>query len=243
MLLEILRSEFSKRSNHNPKYSLRAFARSLNIHSSTLSAILNEKRKISPQQAQKILIELNINSKERKSILLKMMDEQTESASVVFHSLSEDIFNVVSGWEHFALLSCLDLNSLGQTAQSLAQKLKIPETDTQQALARLKRFNLVRSESNLWYGTGKNFTTTDEIPSEAVRRTHREYIQKALTSIDRHSLEERDITGITLAVSSKKIAGAKKMIQNFRRELAEYLESDPRDEVYRLNIQLFPLTK
>lgn len=243
MLLEILRTEFSKRQKRNSKYSLRSFARSLKIHSSTLSAILNGKRKISPLQAQKILLQLDISSKERKGILLRLINEQAESSTTVYHQLSDDIFNLVSGWEHFALLSCLDLSSSGQTAKLMADKLKISDAEALMALNRLKKFNLVRQASALWYGTGKNFTTTDQIPSEAVRKTHREYIEKALASLDNHSVEERDISGITLAVSSAKLNTAKKMILNFRRELADFLESDSRDEVYRLNIQLFPLTK
>ena len=77
-----------------------------------------------------------------------------------------------------------------------------------------------------------------------MRRVNREYIQMALVSLEKNSIEERDVTGVTMAISTKKIAVAKKMISNFRRELAEYLETaDSKDEVYRLNIQLFPLTK
>ena len=36
---------------------------------------------------------------------------------------------------------------------------------------------------------------------------------------------------------------AKKLIQEFRKSLAELLETGKKEEVYRLNIQLYPLKK
>jgi len=242
MLLDILKDDFLARQKRNGRYSLRAYARALQIHSSTLSAIMNGKRKISPQQAQKIMRVLEIPTKERKLILLSIMSEEKET-SVFYHTLSDDILSVVSGWEHFALLSCLDLSKDGKTSEDLTKKLKLEAGTAEQALQRLKKFNLVIQSEDLWHATGKHFTTSDQVPCEALRKTHREYIQKALASVDVHNVEERDITGITLAISSNKLPIAKKMIANFRREMAEFLEDGPRDEVYRLNIQLFPLSK
>jgi uncharacterized protein (TIGR02147 family) len=243
MLLQVLREEFKKRKERNPQYSLRAFARSLKIHSSTLSAILNEKRKITYQQAQKILAELGLNRQERKNILLKMIDEKTAAYPAPYTELSEDVIRMISGWEHFALLSCLDLDSTGKTTLQLATKIGLSLENAEQALERLEKFSLVKRKGAQWFSTGQSFTTTNEISSEAVRILNREYIHKALVSLDKNSIEDRHITGVTMAISSKKIATAKKMIVNFSRELADYLEADSRDEVYRLNIQFFPLSK
>ncbi|MCB0411891.1 MAG: DUF4423 domain-containing protein, partial [Bdellovibrionales bacterium] len=36
---------------------------------------------------------------------------------------------------------------------------------------------------------------------------------------------------------------AKKLIRDFQMSLATFLEAEPKNAVYRLNIQLFPLTK
>ena len=243
MLLEILKNEFKQRADRNSQYSLRAFAKSLKMHSSTLSAILNKKRRITPAQAQKILNELNLDHSEKKRILLEMLQEKSASTEASFEKLDEAAFQVVSGWEHFALLACLDLDSSEKSTEQLAQKMKLPFSLTVEALERLHKLGLVLRREDHWQTTGKSFTTTNEVPSSALRKTHREYIHKALDSLQKHSVDERDITGISMAISTKKLASAKKMIAAFRRELAEHLESDPKDEVYRLNIQLFPLSK
>ena len=67
--------------------------------------------------------------------------------------------------------------------------------------------------------------------------------QVATHVIGTDAFQESDITGITMAIDSKKLKEAKKRITNFRRSLAEFLESGTRDSVYRLNLQLFPLSK
>ncbi len=243
MLLQILRDEFKQRISRNPQYSLRAFAKSLKIHSSTLSGILNGKRRITPTQAQKILRELDIDRTEKKRILLQLIEGKIESRPTAYETLDEDTLDVVGGWEHFALMACLDLYPKGRTASQLAEKMKLPLAQAQTALDRLLKLSLAQVEDGIWKPTGRYFTTTQDVPSESLRQAHREYIEKALASLDQHALQDRDISGITMAISSKKLPQAKKMIKNFRRELVDLLDGDPMDEVYRLNIQLFPLSK
>jgi len=246
MLIELLKNEFQLRRNRNPQYSLRAFAKSLKIHSSTLSVILSGKRKISPKQADKILRELNVDQIQKKQILLSIINTPLASTSIPanYETLQDESFSMISSCEHFTLLSCLDLDANGQTAEQLSEKLKIPLRETSECLERLARLQLVNRHENIWQATGRKFATNDNVLSSSVRRVNREYISKALSSLQYHSVEERDISGVTMAISSKKIPMAKKMIANFRREMAEYLEAgNGKDEVYRLNIQLFPLSK
>jgi hypothetical protein len=48
---------------------------------------------------------------------------------------------------------------------------------------------------------------------------------------------------MTMAIDPKKLPQAKERIRDFRRGLSEFLESGNRSEVYRINIQLMPVTK
>ncbi|MNL65954.1 hypothetical protein D3C87_1903530 [compost metagenome] len=45
-----------------------------------------------------------------------------------------------------------------------------------------------------------------------------------------------------MVVASKNLPKAKELIRQFRHDLSELLEQGEADDVYRLNIQLFPLT-
>jgi hypothetical protein len=54
-------------------------------------------------------------------------------------------------------------------------------------------------------------------------------------------MDERDISGITLAIAPDKIAVAKEEIRRFRRRMAKCLETQRPSAVYQLNIQFFRL--
>jgi len=243
MLIEVLKHEFSERCRRNPQYSLRAFARSLKIHSSTLSAILNNKRKITPKSAQKLLDELEVDAVEKKKIFLSLIEGQQDQGKPQYHILDDETLSIICDWEHFAVLSLLELEEKNKNPGWIANRLNIPLGIVLETLSRLERAELAKLENGNWIATGKNCATKTDIPNSSIRKVHRQYIEKALYSLDQHSVDERDITGITMAINSKKLPMAKKMIADFRRELAAVLECDPKDEVYRLNLQLFPLKK
>ncbi|MBO9668301.1 MAG: DUF4423 domain-containing protein [Bdellovibrio sp.] len=98
-------------------------------------------------------------------------------------------------------------------------------------------------EATQWKLTGNNMSTPRNIPSAKIREGHRQFILRAADALEAHSVDQRDITGITMAINRKKFAEAKGLIEDFRRRLSTFLETGPRDSVYRLNVQLFPLTQ
>ena len=67
-----------------------------------------------------------------------------------------------------------------------------------------------------------------------------ELAQKSLTT---DPVQERDFTSITMAINSKKLAEAKVLIRKFQDELSGLLEDSTPDQVYRLCVQLFPLSQ
>ncbi len=102
MLVDLLKNEFQQRKDCSPQYSMRAFAKSLKMHSSTLCVILSRKRKLTPKQAEKILREINIDVFRKKQILLSLIDpalqtnqsqalEKMESADLTFRISAKKI--------------------------------------------------------------------------------------------------------------------------------------------------------
>jgi hypothetical protein len=55
-------------------------------------------------------------------------------------------------------------------------------------------------------------------------------------------VEKRDFTAVTVAVNPKNLSTAKELIRKFQDELCDQLEAGRCTEVYRLSVQLFPLT-
>jgi transcriptional regulator with XRE-family HTH domain len=245
MIVEHLRRVFSERSKTNPSYSLRAFARSLELDSSTLSAILNGKRPVSIKMARKLIEGLGVTDpKEAQMLLLSTLTGESEELDIPYTELALEAAEAISGWQHFAILSLLEIKTFKATPKNIASRLNIQIGIVLECLARLEKLNLVaKREDHIWTVTGKDMATPIDVPNKAIREGNRQYIMKSLESLENDSVDLREISGVTLAVSKARLKDAKKLIRDFQMRLATFLESGHKTAVYRFNVQLFPLSK
>lgn len=243
MLIDYMKKTFEERCKKNPSYSLRAFARSLGMDSSTLSALLRRKRPVSLKIARKLVEGLQITDPiEAQALIVDTFKSESNKELNHYKELALETAEALASWEHFAILALLEIKSIKPSERNFASKLNLPVALVFEILQRLVRLGLVQKKGLLWELTGKNMATPTDIPSKALREGHKQNILKSMESLDLHPVEHRDISGITIAISKKRLKGAKKMIREFRHQLATYLEEGDPDSVYRLNIQLFPLT-
>ncbi len=84
----------------------------------------------------------------------------------------------------------------------------------------------------------------DDVSNIALKKSHHETLRLADAALDANAVNIRDYTWLTLAFDLKKMKLAKELIRKFQDEFLELVDenSNPQ-EVYRLAIQLFPLTK
>lgn len=244
MLIEHMKRTFAERSRKNPSYSLRAFARSLGMDSSTVSAILKGKRPVTLKTARRIVEGLNItNPVEAQTLVMSTFVAEEVSTIPGYTELAMESAEAIAGWQHFAILALLELKDFKGQERAISERLNIPFGIVSECLNRLEKLGLIEKKKDLWQLTGKNMATPSQIPSAALREGHRQHILKALHSLETDPVDVRDVSGVTMAVSKKRLAEAKIMIQDFRRRLSTYMEDGPRDAVFRLNIQLFPLSQ
>jgi len=87
-------------------------------------------------------------------------------------------------------------------------------------------------------------TTEDEVKSMVLRKFNSQMIQYARESLDRHPLENRHISGITMGVSRNSYELIVKETQAYKERVLEIVndEKNP-DNVYQLNVQLFPVSQ
>ncbi|MGE0525511.1 MAG: TIGR02147 family protein [Bdellovibrionales bacterium] len=245
MLVEKLKQTFEERCRKNPSYSLRAFARSLDMDSSTLSAIMRGKRPITVKTARKILEGLHItNPHEAQTLMLQTVTgEEFSDQELAYKELAIESAEAISAWQHFAILALLELDGFKGYEREISTRLNISAGMVDECLHRLERLGIVMKSGRRWELTGRNMATGSEVPNSALREGHRQNISRALESLYDDPVDVRDISGITMAVCKEKLPQARKLVQDFRRRLAAFMESGKKDAVYRLNIQLFPLTK
>ena len=81
-----------------------------------------------------------------------------------------------------------------------------------------------------------------DVPSAAIRTFHKAMLDKAWDAIEGVSPAARDVSGVAVATSPERIAGAKVLIAKFRRQIFSYLEDCEPSVVYHLAVQFFPLS-
>ena len=91
--------------------------------------------------------------------------------------------------------------------------------------------------------TFEQLEAISDIARPALRKASRQNIELAGVALDETEFKQRDFTAITLCFDPERIDEARKMIKNFRRNFCMAMESKKKKEVYKLTLQLFPLTK
>jgi hypothetical protein len=76
-----------------------------------------------------------------------------------------------------------------------------------------------------------------------LKKNQKQFLEKAIYSLENDPLEERSHTNMTMAIDSKKMELAKQMIREFQMALCNVLETGKRDQVYNLSVALYPLQK
>lgn len=233
----------------NQAFSLRAFARKLNISHSALSEILNGKRKISKKMAERLARNLCLNPKEAKALIDlfpgKGSGANGEAASVTpYLELTTDHFHVISEWYHFAILSLIDTAQSQADAKWIAARLGIKVPEAQSAIDRMMRLSMIhRDRQGRLARTGIAYATPDEVEDIGLKKAHMNNLELARRSLESDPIHARDFTAITMAVNPSKLPVAKKMIREFLDKISGYLENDPKQEVYKMCVQLIPLSR
>ena len=136
----------------------------------------------------------------------------------------------------------------GATPAKMAEQIKfgVSTAEVKKSLAMLTELGLLKKddEGNYVQAT-KSVTTGDiDVTALAVRDMHRQMGGLAVKAIDEVPVDERDFSGMTLGVSEVAFHKIVKEIADFRRRIGAIVMDDTGAErVYRMNVQLFPLTK
>jgi uncharacterized protein (TIGR02147 family) len=257
-----LKEELERRAERNTGYSLRAFARDLAISPQMLSLVLNGKKSISQDIAASMANRLGFDPKEAghfldlamlsqsrsshvRAVLEFRIRERVASADSRFKTLDVEAFKAIADWHHFAILALTEVEDFKSDAKWIADRLGVSTFEISQALERLKKLELLEQEGNggRLRRTSLNMTATYGSPNAALRKLATQLLEKAVEALEAQSIEERDVTHITMAIDPALLPEAKKMIAEFRRKFCEFFNQGEKTEVYTFVPALYRLTK
>jgi len=260
---EILRDELTSRCKLNPRYSLRAFARDLEISPSRLSEILGGKQGLSRPAATKIAAKLGYSEAEqhvfcdlvdsvhaRSKTSKEVAKEKVERYLTDFDHLKlrNETFHLISDWYYLPIWELIGIDGFQSHPKWMSRRLGITEVEVVVALERLERFGFIARHEGQYVRVEERLSAPGGIPSEAIRKFHHEMILRAARSVFMQSMDKREINSIVLAIDSTRLPLARKLIQDFWRDFCTKMDLrdsekpvKPKDDVYCLAIQFFGL--
>lgn len=243
-----LQSELRKRCEKNPHYSLRSFAKFLGLESSRLSKILRGQRPISAKLIPELAARLGLSARETQEFCHATRNRKHAPASnQTYRQLSLDAFESIEDWRHYAILELMKVATFKPEPKWVAKAIGVTVSEAHIYLERLERVGLLeRRPDGSWHDRSEGFSSHILSANEttaAHRRSQKKILELAVQAVDHCPIEKREQSSMMMATSAAKIEEAKRMVQAFRRELCDFLESgnEKRDSVYQLSISLFPL--
>ncbi|MGE3759689.1 MAG: TIGR02147 family protein, partial [Pseudobdellovibrionaceae bacterium] len=222
-------------------FSLRAFSKRLGLSPSVISEVLKGKRNLSEKMMTKILDRLEIAPTERLSWAESHSELNTESKNR--KQLSMDQFQLLAEGIHFSILSLLETSNVDSSSEWMAARLGFSKTQIERAIERLLDFEMIeKTENGDYKATGVNFSSPDGVSSLGIRKSHRETLEWAQESLDEDAVEMRDFTSMSLAVDPALLPEIKKRIREFMSELSKLANEHSKTEVYKVAMQVFPLS-
>lgn len=241
---QILVQKFEEARQRNGRWSKRAFAKKLGLSSGALSEIMAGKRALSAQAKKKLAGKLQLSPKEQIEFFDDELPSHLRQKKIEYFQLSSDQFHLIADWWHYAILNLTQTKGFQPLPSWIAKRLGLPIKIALEAWERLFRLkHLEKAETGKVVRKYPRLETNDGLFDLSIQKSHLENAHLIETSILEVPVHLRDHTSMTLVLNKKDIPKAKEMIRLFQDQLSDEIEKYPGEEVYRLSISLFPLTK
>jgi len=243
------------------RFSWREFAKRAGYASPVFLKLVAEKKSsLSAEGIERVGLALGLTDKEQEFFRLlvsfthetsnikkqKLFNSMRSIAALCKSQIVEaNLYDYYKEWYHSVIRELApNVSSESEISKLLVPKIPLPQVKA--SIALLLKLGLLEKDSDGKYRqTSKHITTGENISSMAVRKHHENMGALAVAALESVSKDERDISGITMGLSKEGFEAIKAELANFRRRIKEITEQSGSEEesVYRINLQLFPLSK
>jgi len=256
-----LRDAYRDRKQHQRGFSYRWFSRRAGLSSPNfLKLVIDGKRNLTVASARRFAAAFDLNVTETAFFCDLVAFNQARSPAEKneyyerirasrrhreVRALDHHEFDYFSRWYYPAVRELVACKGFRDDPAWIARRLVPPITPAQarHALELLTKLGLLRRDADGTLRQGEMLVSTGpEVRSLAVGNFHRQMMERAAASIELVAREERDISGLTVALSDEACRRFKQRIVELRAELLQLSAAETEaTRVVQLNFQLFPL--
>lgn len=241
-MIEFLKNKFEDTKRINGSFSIRSFAIKAGISSGAMTEILNGRRTLTRNMAEKIAINLKMNPTERSLFLSARYDQESLGIKRT-KFLNRAQFQYITDASYFAFLSLMDTSNFKYDENWIATRLGISVEKVRIIIHRFKVLGVLIEKNGHLAKSKDMFSSTDDIKDDLVSAAHAETLKAARQSLSEDPIHLRDFTSVCFPADPTLMNEVKERIRIFQDEIAQLMKGKNNTEVFKLAIHLFPQTK
>ena len=260
---DFLRKLYKEVKRNRAKYSYRTFAAELGFgQSNYLHLICTGTRQFSVKAAEKIAIALQFAGKQTKYLALLAKYECSRNASerefffeemlemkgkLLPSALTKGHLEYFSSWHHSVVRELVLLPDFSSEPEWLSNRIvpKITPEEARASWSLLCDLGYVEwnGELNRWVQSQARIVVPAGAKDIAIVRYHQKMAELGKESVTRIKARFRDISALTVCMDEEFFEALKEQISMWKKQVLERSENlqNP-EEVYQLNVQLFPVS-
>lgn len=248
---------------HQPGFSVRNFSRRAEIKAPTyLNLVIEGRRNLKSDTVNKFLRALQMSGREARYFETLVLFNQARNEKdrdlylqrlvalrpqTKLTRLQKDQYAFYKFKYFLTIHQMAYLKDFRADPEWIAERVEPPLKPSVVAFAleALQRLKLLVHRDGKLQPAEVSFSTPAEVSSIEIKQYHRNMVSDAKEALFEFDKEVRDFSSLTSPVPLSALPEFKKRIQDFREEINDWLnrrESEA-EEVFQLNIQLFPLTR
>lgn len=237
-----LNLRLSEIRSKNPKYSLRAFAKKLNISPATLSLVLRGNNSLSKRNLNKIANKLGLESQITKILSQRVSRKKAKPITSSLIKKSQGV--LLEDSKALCLLNLMKTQNFKLDINWIAKRIDLSETQTTLLIEKLLEAELLTGSKTDFRRSKEHIKTSDGISDTTIQNYHIQQLKLAIQKITSTPINIRDYQNLIFPVSIEKIPQTKELISDFLEKVSQLsLKSPKGTEVFSLSLQLYPLTK
>lgn len=182
------------------------------------------------------------NSAEKQQLLVQLRDLKRKVKQVL---VTADYYEYYSKWYNIAIRELACIINWNDDYELLAKSIipPIKKSDAHESVEFLITAGFLKKEGDHYIQTEPAITSGSEVSSLSIRNYNKFMAELAQNAIEEFSPTERDIQSLTIGISQESFRLIKQETQEFLTRIIRIVDDDKcADQVYNMNIHLFPLS-
>jgi uncharacterized protein (TIGR02147 family) len=254
---------FNLRKRISRGFTHRSFARKAGVAPSLLADIFSKRQNLTIAAMYKYAAAMEFNQRETAyfEALVGFNNATTNSeknwffgemvrlrgrSSIKFLDMQQ--YEYFSRWYHAVVRELVTHAGLGCDVEAIARCIvpAVSAAKIRKSIALLKKLGLIyEGPEGTWHASDKIVSSEYEVRSVALKNYHAGMLERAAEALENCPSEEREFQGLTISAGGDTMARMKERIRSFTDELLAMAAAENRtvEEVYQINIQMFPFTR